>query len=198
MIHVRLGAMVFIGGMLAALPVHAQTTNDPASQTGDQTTGIAGALDPSTAFSAIQRGDSIGDSSDSSQGFGLGAVSGNNTGAGGGFGGGFGGGLGGLSGFGNLFGNNAGGATTPAIRTRLRSAIQVPPVSPLRTQQRLTRQLQSLPSQGRLPNVNVNMNGQTAVLNGTVQSERERRMSELLMRLEPGVRMVENRIQIQP
>jgi osmotically-inducible protein OsmY len=38
------------------------------------------------------------------------------------------------------------------------------------------------------------MEGRTAILIGAVASERDRRMSQLLVQLEPGVAKVENRI----
>ena len=46
--------------------------------------------------------------------------------------------------------------------------------------------------------VNVQINDRTAVLEGTVAYESDRRMSELLLRLEPGVSGVQNRISVAP
>jgi hypothetical protein len=40
------------------------------------------------------------------------------------------------------------------------------------------------------------MDGATAILTGTAASEKDRRMSELLMRLEPGVRRIDNQVVI--
>jgi len=106
----------------------------------------------------------------------------------------FGGGFGGL---GSLFGgfNNGGGqASKPVIRTRLRSAIDVAPRSALMVQQSATERFIQLASKPSLRGIRVRMEGRTAILTGAVASERERRMSKLLVQLEPCVRNVENRI----
>ena len=47
-----------------------------------------------------------------------------------------------------------------------------------------------------LRGIRVTMEGRTAVLTGQVSTERERRMSQLLVQLEPGVRQVDNRISV--
>ena len=47
-----------------------------------------------------------------------------------------------------------------------------------------------------LRGIRVTMEGRTAVLTGLVSTERERRMSQLLVQLEPGVRQVDNRISV--
>ncbi|MFK8115525.1 MAG: BON domain-containing protein, partial [Rubripirellula sp.] len=86
----------------------------------------------------------------------------------------------------------------PIIRTRLRAASSGPRMSPAQVQQTATNHLRALPSQSRLNGVNVSMNGRTAVISGAVGSERDRRMSEMMMRLEPGVRNVENRVVVLP
>jgi hypothetical protein len=44
--------------------------------------------------------------------------------------------------------------------------------------------------------VNVTMEGRRAILTGTVGSARDHRMSEMLLRLEPGVTVIENRLEI--
>lgn len=46
--------------------------------------------------------------------------------------------------------------------------------------------------------VQVQINDRTAILQGSVANEGDRRMSELLMRLEPGVNRVQNRISVAP
>lgn len=121
------------------------------------------------------------------------------AGGGGGGGGGFGGGGGGLGGFfGGLSqafgGGNNGGSTQPVIRVRLRSAIEVAPRSPVLVQQSATKTLTAAPPRSGVQGVAVSMNGRTAVLSGVVKTEKDRRMSELLMRLQPGVRAVDNRV----
>lgn len=124
------------------------------------------------------------------------------AGGGGGLGGGFGGlggGLGGLGGlFGGAFGQGAGTSTTPAIRTRLRSAIETAPLPAGQVQQSASRTLNRLPARAYSPNVRVQVVGRTAILQGSVQSDRDRRMSQLLMRLEPGVSRIQNNLIVQP
>ena len=138
-------------------------------------------------------------------GVGVGADATSSTGGGGFGGGGFGGigGLGGLGGFGglnSLFGGGLGGAQSsqPAIRTRLRSAIDAAPIPPQRVQQTARNRIRTLPSSAQLSGVSVTIDGRTAVVTGVVNNERDRRMSELLMRLEPGVSRVENRVILAP
>ncbi|MEM9826368.1 MAG: BON domain-containing protein, partial [Planctomycetota bacterium] len=61
-----------------------------------------------------------------------------------------------------------------------------------------TRVVQSNSRAVRLSGVQVQMQDGTAIMTGTVATERDRRMSQLLMRLEPGVRRVDNRVRLQP
>lgn len=133
--------------------------------------------------------------------------------------------MGGLGGLGAAFGNNlttgaAGGseASTP-IRTRLRSAVVLPPASyesQIAQEININNRLQRTSTLGprshdrgqQFPGaangamdrphfgVHVQMQGRTAILQGTVSSASDRRMSELLIRLEPGVSQVENRINV--
>ncbi len=63
-------------------------------------------------------------------------------------------------------------------------------------QQSATTRFQSLASRPALRGINVRMEGRTAVLNGVVAAASDRRMSELLIRLEPGVSSVDNQISI--
>ena len=120
------------------------------------------------------------------------------------FGGGGLGGLGGLFGGGgglnNLFNGGANqGSSQHVIRTRLRSAVSVAPLNPAAVQQKATVRLRSIPAvNNNFSRVNVNVQGRSAVMTGVVGSDRERRMSELLLRLEPGVRDVENRVTVSP
>lgn len=161
--------------------------------------GAFATLDADSVFAGIDRGDTVGSTGSTGTGFSDvgGATGARGTGGFGGFGGG-----GGLGGLGSLFGFGGGNAgsqsTRPPIRTRLRSAINVPLTPPQVVQQVASRRLQTLPYQARMPGVNVTMQGKTAVISGVVSSERERRMSELLMRLEPGVRSVDNRVVVVP
>lgn len=120
----------------------------------------------------------------------------NSSTGGGGFGGGGfgGGGFGGLGSLFNAFNNGGGQATQSAIRTRLRSAIEVAPRSPQLVQQVATERFMNVAGKPSLRGIRVRMEGRTAILIGTVASERDRRMSQLLVQLEPGVRKVENKI----
>jgi hypothetical protein len=161
-------------------------------------TGAFGTLDADTIFSGIERGEAVGSTGSTGTGF-----SGVDANAGGGRAGGIGGfGGGGLGGLGALFGlGNAGAGsqtTRPAIRTRLRSAINVQLTSPAVVQQVATQRLRSLSSQPQLRGINVSMQGKTAVISGVVRTDRDRRMSELLMRLEPGVGSVNNQVIVMP
>lgn len=159
----------------------------------------AAGLNVDTAFAAVDRGASIGTTGATGAGFSaLSATTPTTGGRAGGIGGfgGF-GGLGGFGGFGGGFGNT-GTTSQPAIRTRLRSAVEVSPVPSAYVQARANRQLVRAPNRAGVDNVGVMMQDGTAIVTGTVTSERDRRMSELLMRLEPGVRRVDNRVIVAP
>lgn len=163
-------------------------------------------LNPEDAFSAIDRSGAVGVSSAEVVGVNSAAGAGGGGARGGGGGGGFGGaggfgGLGGLGGLGSLFGNAFGGTDTnskPAIRTRLRSAITVAPVPPQQIQTAVSQRFSQLPSNAGVSGVNIRMDGRTAILTGRVGSASDRRMSELLLRLEPGVSRVQNDILVEP
>ncbi|WP_372719569.1 BON domain-containing protein [Novipirellula sp.] len=182
------------------------TTNTGTGTTGGTTTGGGTATGGSTvdadqAFSQIQRGTTIGATASTGAGFNDlgGAASG--IGSAGGFGGlgGFGGAGGGFGGLGGLFGNAAASTSSrPVIRTRLRSAIEVTPRTSTQIQRSATQRMVTLPSQSRIPGVNIRVEDGNAILEGVVGTEKERRMSELLLRLEPGVKSVENRISLSP
>ncbi len=160
------------------------------------------ALDVDTAFSAVERGDTIGATGSTGAGFSALSVAPNAAGGGIGGAGGFGGfgGLGGFGGFGgaNGFGGTGAANNEPAIRTRLRSAIEVAPTAPAIIQARANLNLYRAPDRAGVDNVNVYVQDGTAVVTGTVTNDRDRRMSELLMRLEPGVRRVDNRVIVSP
>ena len=151
-----------------------------------------------SAFDSIDRGSGVGGSATTAVG---GVAGGDNTNQGV-FGGGGGGGFGGLGALNSLFGGGGGfggaGSTQPVIRTRLRSAIEVDPISPQRVQFTAKKRLVQIPKRRGLQNVDVTMVGRTAVISGSVTSNRDRRMSELLMRLEPGVSSVQNNVIVSP
>lgn len=194
-------AMALVAGLAVSVEPNFASAQNAGNATADAAAGGVGGvgLNVEEAFSGIERDNQIGASGDSVAGFSDASVA-PPGGGGGGLGaalGGFGGGFGGLGG---LFGNTGFGsgqnAAQPAIRTRLRSAIEGPMTRPAEVQRRVGFRMQAIPGRAGLRSVGVAMDGQTAVLSGTVSSERDRRMSELLMRLEPGVRRVENRITV--
>ncbi len=166
------------------------------SNEGSSGSGL-GALSPEEAFSNIERGSSIGTTGETGKSF---SALGSDSQSGfGGFGGA--GGFGGFGGLGGMLGNQGTGGNRsqpPMIRTRLRSAIKLPHTTRRDTQFNAERSLRLAPSQAGFSGVEVRLHETTAVLSGTVSNADSRRMSELLIRLEPGVRRVENRITIQP
>ena len=178
-----------------------QTGQTTGTDTGSRGRTAGEPLSAETAFDAVQREGTVGGTASSGAGP---SASGAGGAGGGGFGGGGAlGGLGGLGGLGNLFGGLGGGvgqtqSTRIPLRTRLRSAVSVAPMPAQQIQANANRLFQTLPDSPTLRGVRVNMREQTAVLSGVVKSERDRRMSELLMRLEPGVRSVENRLNVSP
>lgn len=204
-----------------------QGATQPAGQNNASAEQSSG-LTPETAFAGgVDRSGEVGAASGDSVPVGSRPGSeGSNAGGFGGFGGGGGGfGGGGLgAAFGNLFGGgntNSSSSSAPAIRTRLRSGMTVVPRSPQFVQQTVRGRMMTTgsitgttrpamvqpgnsyaPARAFSPNpyagVQVQMAGRGAVLSGTVATERDRRMSELLLRLEPGVDRVDNQVRIVP
>ncbi|TWU66325.1 MULTISPECIES: BON domain-containing protein [Crateriforma] len=172
----------------AASQVSGGLTNSSLNQAIDATIERSGGIGESTS-------EGIGSTRNSSTTTTTGRTGGG--GATGGFGGLGGGGLGSL--FGNAFGfgGNAGGNNQPSIRTRVRSAVQVPPRPATQVRSSAVKTFSRLNRRG-YGGVNVQVTGQTATLQGTVASEKDRRMSELLMRLEPGIYDVQNNLQVAP
>lgn len=157
--------------------------------------GLSTGQDADEVFgSGIDRGGAIGASTVAPIGSNENATATTGRGA---TGGGFGGGA-----FGNalnsLFGGGANNqSSTPAIRTRLRSAIKVAPMNPLTVANSARQNLARLSVPSAVANVNIQMEGRTATLTGVVASEEQRRMSELLLRLEPGVSKIVNQVVVQ-
>ncbi len=203
-----------------------QPGQQPGQQPGRQGTGGSDLIDmPAEFIGDVDREGAVGEftepvgASTTSSAAGLSTGTGSRR-AGGGFAGG---GLGGLGGgLGAAF-NDSLGATgdesVPPLRTRLRSAVELPPTNAydqisreiaVNTRLQRTSTLGPRPrdrgliapgaddgsSSQPLYGVNVQMQGRTAILQGTVSSPADRRMSELLMRLEPGVSQVDNRISV--
>lgn len=198
--------------VLPAQQIGGGTTGGTSGQTGGTTggstgigspttSGAGGTLDPDAAFSQVERAETVGATGGTGSGFSQLSV-GNQGGAGGtgglgGFRGLGGGGIGGLGGLSSLFGglNTQGQATKPAIRTRLRSAVQVERRAPAVIQSQVGERFASL-ARPELQGVNVTVEGRKGILTGVVQSDRHRRMSELLLRLEPGINEIENRLEV--
>ena len=185
------------GGTGTNLP---DTTGGTATDTGQPSLG---GVDADEAFSNVDRNATVGSTSQTGLGFsdlsaGVGGANGIGGLGGGGFGGGgFGGALGGQFG-GQGFGGQTQNAQ-PVIRTRLRSAIEGTSFrTPQAVQQKISYQMQTVPRRAGLGGVNVTLDGSTAIATGIVSTEKRRRMTELLLRLEPGVRRVDNRITVAP
>lgn len=182
------------------------TGTDDTGSGGVEADGF-GSLEADEVFSAVERADTVGANTatvgredDLGSAAGVGGAARGLGGAAGGLGG-LGGGLGGFGGLGNLFGGlNTGTqeSTRPPIRTRLRSAINVDPMPVAKVQSNALGRFRSLSARPALRGVNVSMQGRTAVLSGVVASDSDRRMGELLLRLEPGVSSVDNQLVVSP
>ncbi len=149
------------------------------------------------------------------QGFGSFSTGGGTTGLGGlstlggGRGGGIGGGIGGFglgAGFGNQFGGNqfggqqtlTGTAGTLPLRHRIRVDIAIPPRTITRISREFARRLTRLPGLTGMTAVAVTMEGQTAVLTGSVDSIRVRDLVARLAMFEPGIAAVRNELSVTP
>lgn len=186
--------LVLLIGTTANAQSAATATSGTTGTTGTATTGLS----PATGFTQLTN-TGVGASTDSVRSLNTTAVAGGGTTTTGGRGGGL-GGLGGfgLGGFGaSGFGQSATQAK-PTLRTRLRSSVSVAPLQTQQIQSSAQSRFYQTPSISRMSGVQVSMIEGTAVINGVVRSEKDRRMSELLMRLEPGVRNVSNQVTVSP
>jgi hypothetical protein len=114
------------------------------------------------------------------------------TGAKGGGGGGAGGGAGSVSsGF-----NTIGTKRAPAYLTTVDPGLRIGYNPPPQLRQELLATLQSASQLQSARNLNVTFNDQGIILTGTVDSDRERRLAEGLVRLTPGTFNVQNDIQV--
>ena len=125
---------------------------------------------------------------------GLGGMGGFGMGGFGGFGGmgGFGGGLGGRGG--NQFGSMQQNRNQPQLRTRLTIGFEGPAISSSAIGQRIEGLISRVPQIQSAAGVRVQMEGQTAVLQGSVSSQHERELAARLTLLEPGVAAVRNEL----
>lgn len=119
----------------------------------------------------------------------------------GGMGGGRGlGGFGGLNQFGaNPFGANNSASTKPSIRTRLVNGVE--PVSTAlqgSNTVRPQRQFSAVPVSRIVNGYSIAVVDGVATVSGVARTAKDRRMAELVLKLEPGVNRVENRIVVSP
>lgn len=89
-------------------------------------------------------------------------------------------------------------AAPPAIRVQLRPAFDSPPPLPLLSNPPMQRRLSRAMAVVGVSSPQIEMVGNTAVIRGTVATERDRELIARLARLEPGVSQVENLVVIQP
>lgn len=119
----------------------------------------------------------------------------------GGLGGGRGmGGFGGLSPFGaNPFGTNNAATAQPSIRTRLVNGVE-----PLASRPQgaaiagTPRQIFSAPVSRIVNGYSIDVSDGVATLSGVAKSAKDRRMAELVLKLEPGINQIDNRIVVAP
>lgn len=124
---------------------------------------------------------------------GLGGLGGLGGGGLGGFGGGFGGRQqGGLRGSQGL-----GTTTTPQLRIPIRIGFTPRAMAASVVSSRLSRRLSHIPSLGSTAGVTVSMQGRTAVLAGSVPTDRDRDLVARLALLEPGISDVQNDLVVQ-
>lgn len=175
---------------------------NPASS-GQTAGGELASIDVDAAFGGgVQRDGSIGASGNTVPSFSTQSLTAQQTTAGGAGGFGGGGAMGGAFGgaFNQLFGagNQANSQSNQrTFRTRLRGEIEVTRPTAATRQSNIQNRLVTLPVASRMVGVQLKMNDRTAVLSGTVATEKDRRMAEMLMRLEPGVSKVDNRLVVQ-
>ncbi|WP_428304733.1 BON domain-containing protein [Lacipirellula sp.] len=89
-------------------------------------------------------------------------------------------------------------AAPPAIRVQLKPAFDSPAMIPLQANVPLQRRLAKEMATVGVNSPQIEMVGRTAVIRGSVATERDRELIARLASLEPGVSQVENLVQIQP
>lgn len=211
---------VFCLGLTTSVCAQNANTGGDTNTNGGQAGAGQGGLTPDEVFSqGVERTGVVGESTAPAVGASAASSAGQSgagtTGRAGGLGG-FGGGGGLGAAFGNLFGggNASSNNSTPPIRTRMRAAVEPSPMARLNRMdpgiaaanrlrnasslQPSSNTFTGYASQGRYDRVNVQVQNRTAVLTGEVTTEADRRMSHLMMRLEPGISNVQNRIRLAP
>jgi osmotically-inducible protein OsmY len=77
-----------------------------------------------------------------------------------------------------------------------RAGFDVQPLASQRAATRLTRQLTESPRLQRLSPIAVQVEGQTAILRGSVASAYDRRLAEQVVRMQPGIWNVKNELTV--
>ena len=91
-------------------------------------------------------------------------------------------------------GTNTNQNAAPRIRARVVSAVAAPSVPPVQVSANVATRLNALAAVPGAAGVQVVMDGKTAVLTGSVPSDREGRVLARIVGLEPGVGRVDNRL----
>lgn len=86
---------------------------------------------------------------------------------------------------------------TTSVRPTMQLGFQPPVTSGVSTVTLQTPNLNAMQRYVPFQMLNVMVDEGTAVVNGTVASERERKLAEALLRLEPGIRRVDNQLKIR-
>ncbi|MCO6454604.1 MAG: BON domain-containing protein [Pirellulaceae bacterium] len=205
------GGVTGLGDRSAGLTQTGELSSSAAIQRND--TAFVGSSSASAGNIRSLSGANTGLGAGAGLGAGL-ALGSNLGGLGGGFGGGLGGFGGGLGGFGGGlggFGAQQGRGQTGVGRQGQRAGTgQLPIRAPIRigfTQASISGEIVSSRFQTRLTNlpgvrltgpIEVVMDGQTAVLRGTVASENDRDLIARLATLEPGISEVRNELTVVP
>jgi hypothetical protein len=109
------------------------------------------------------------------------------------------GGLGGLGGFGRGFGNNNAGANQK--KNKIRPTVKPDIEYDARTSESIAAGLKTrftkIPLPDRVRGATASLEGNKVVLTGEVSSESDRRLVERLVKLEPGVNLVQNDLTIR-
>lgn len=113
--------------------------------------------------------------------------------------GGFGGmgGMGGMNPFGaNPFGGGNSASSKPAVRTRLRSGVELPTAqaSNQASGTRVQNQAAAGPMRRVVDGYSLSIVDGVATVTGVAKTAKDRRMAELMLKLEPGVRQIDNQI----
>lgn len=174
-------------------------TGNGSSTSGTGATGEIPQVNVDAAFATgIQREQIIGATSNTAP------VFSNQTNSAYGYQGRGGSGIGGAFGgaFGNAFGQAPGGTgqgqeQSKTIRIRLRSDIEVAAPRVESRQNVISSHLHQNASAARVQSVRVELSGRTAVLTGSVATERDKRLAANLVRLEPGVSKIDNRLVVR-